>query len=180
VGVEGEDDRRTVNFSGPFQQLLDDPPMPQMDPVEIANRHRPAAGGGRQLLKMADDMHARQARMGVGTSADGGCLGKLAIIELLSRAVNDQTNVAGNRHEPLAAMPLNRGKQLAFGQPNRYTEQKTTTSDPPPNNRTDGVSQSASRDIYVARFATSPDFWTHLMLREKSKSRNHLQTTDNP
>jgi hypothetical protein len=62
MGVERKNDRRPVNFPSPLQQPLDDPPMPQMHAVKIANRHRPAAGDGRQLFKMADDMHARRAR----------------------------------------------------------------------------------------------------------------------
>jgi len=44
-----------------------------MNAVKIANRHRPAAGDGRQLFKMANDMHARRARKAGG--ADGNCFG---------------------------------------------------------------------------------------------------------
>jgi hypothetical protein len=95
-----------------------------MDPVKIANRHRPAAGRGRQLLKMANDMHAGQARSET-TSADGGGPGKLAIIELPPRAVNDrstqQAHSAYRRYSPAIAT-----NAIAIGRAARYTEHAIT------------------------------------------------------
>ena len=82
--------------------------MPKVDAVEVSNRHRPAAGGGGQLLKMADDMHSHGLVRRDRPKANAP--GKLAIIDLPLHSVNERLVVASRSlHLSAPARRFNRG-----------------------------------------------------------------------